>query len=220
MWTSRHLAWFGSGLFPYLDETQQHAVQSSLPTTPEVDPVTAAMRLDYRTYLRDGLLVKLDRAAMLASLETRTPFLDPWVTAFAQALPLDWRTTRWHTKRLLAEAATGLVPRWVLSRRKRGMSVPVATLINGPLSGVGKNREHNMFELGCEEDIVALRKKLQVPGIERIYFDGISCVLITSRSLSREAVLRMLMDKGIEFGYFRDISRSVKQLFEAEVIEG
>ncbi len=59
----------------------------ALPRMNETDEVAAAREFDYVTYLRDGLLVKLDRAAMLVSLETRSPFLDPLVRSFAARLP-------------------------------------------------------------------------------------------------------------------------------------
>ncbi len=51
------------------------------------DPLAGAMLLDYRSYLRDNLLVKVDRATMLSSVEARAPYLDRDVTAFALSLP-------------------------------------------------------------------------------------------------------------------------------------
>ena len=132
-WLERHIAWFGTGLARHLPPGALDAVKACLPVTPENDPVAAAMALDYRTYLREGLLVKLDRAPMLASLETRAPFLDPYVTAFAAGLTPDQTVRGWQTKRVLREAAAGLVPAWVLRRRKRGLSVPIAAWLNGGL---------------------------------------------------------------------------------------
>ncbi len=130
-WLERHLAWFGTGLGRHLPPETQEAVTASLPVTRDDDPVAASMALDFRTYLREGLLVKLDRAPMLASLETRAPFLDLHVTAFAEALAPNPAVRGWQTKILLKEAAAGLVPDWVLRRRKRGLSVPIAAWLNG-----------------------------------------------------------------------------------------
>jgi asparagine synthase (glutamine-hydrolysing) len=130
-WLQRHLAWFGTGLARYLPAAAQRAVISGLPATRDDDPVAAAMALDYGTYLREGLLVKLDRAPMLSSLETRAPFLDPNVTAFAQGMAPNQTVRGLQTKVLLKEAAAGLVPAWVLRRRKRGLSVPIAAWLNG-----------------------------------------------------------------------------------------
>lgn len=118
-WIERHLRWFGTGLgtIPPLE-------------APGDDPVAAAMLLDYRNYLRDNLLVKVDRATMLSSVEARAPFLDHEVTAFALSLPSQLRVHGLTTKWVLKQAAEAWVPREVIHRRKRGLSVPVSTWIN------------------------------------------------------------------------------------------
>jgi asparagine synthase (glutamine-hydrolysing) len=119
-WSERHLRWFGSGLtgrVPTLD-------------APGDDPLTGAMLLDYRSYLRDNLLVKVDRATMLSSVEARAPYLDRDLTAFALSLPADLRVHGLTTKWVLKKAAEKWVPRDVIYRRKRGLSVPIAGWIN------------------------------------------------------------------------------------------
>ncbi|MDB6090811.1 MAG: asn [Gammaproteobacteria bacterium] len=92
-----------------------------------------AMLFDYCTALREKLLVKNDRATMLSSIEARAPFLDRDLTALAFALPhgdkLHGLTTKW----ILKQAAKTLLPWSLVHRRKRGLSVPTATLINGAL---------------------------------------------------------------------------------------
>jgi len=126
-WIERHLRWFGTGL------TSFEGVAS-----PEIalhDPLTGAMLLDYRGYLRDNLLVKVDRATMLSSVEARAPFLDRDVTAFALSLPPELRVRRLTTKWVLKKAAEKWLPRDVIYRRKRGLSVPVASWINRGLRG-------------------------------------------------------------------------------------
>ena len=132
-WLERHIGWFGTGLLPYLPREAQESFRESLPEITARDPVRAAMEFDYITYLRDGLLVKLDRAGMLVSLESRAPFLDSRVVAFARGLPPDFIIRGLRTKRLLKEAAATLVPGWALRRRKRGLSVPIAAWINNGL---------------------------------------------------------------------------------------
>jgi asparagine synthase (glutamine-hydrolysing) len=117
-WVERHLRWFGIGL-------------GELPAIGEgSDPLAGAMLLDYRSYLRDNLLVKVDRATMLSSVEARAPFLDRDVTRFALSLPAGLRVRGLTTKWVLKKAAEKWVPRDVIYRRKRGLSVPTATWIN------------------------------------------------------------------------------------------
>ncbi|MBV8543370.1 MAG: asparagine synthase (glutamine-hydrolyzing) [Acidobacteria bacterium] len=129
-WIERHLAWFGTGLAPSV-----YKLGSELPDLPLSggDALAGAMLLDYRSYLRDNLLVKVDRATMLSSVEARAPFLDRDVTRFALSLPTDLRIRRFETKWVLKKAAERWLPKDVIYRRKRGLSVPIASWINGGL---------------------------------------------------------------------------------------
>jgi len=117
-WVERHLRWFGIGL----GEMPRFATKAS--------PLAGAMLLDYQTYLRDDLLVKVDRGTMLSSVEARAPYLDRDVTRFALSLPEELRVRRLTTKWVLKKAAEKWIPKDVIWRRKRGLSVPTATWIN------------------------------------------------------------------------------------------
>jgi len=132
-WVERHLRWFGTGL---PDDIYAHR-NRELPELPDAGPhrdaLAGAMLLDYRSYLRDNLLVKVDRATMLSSVEARAPYLDRDVTAFALSLPSDLRVRRLTTKWVLKKAAEKWIPHHVIWRRKRGLSVPTASWINGGL---------------------------------------------------------------------------------------
>ena len=120
-WIERHLSWFGTGLPARpLPDVQAEGE----------DPLTGAMLLDYRSYLRDNLLVKVDRATMLSSVEARAPYLDRDVTAFALSLPPSLRVRGLTTKWVLKKAAEKWIPKEVIYRRKRGLSVPIASWIN------------------------------------------------------------------------------------------
>jgi asparagine synthase (glutamine-hydrolysing) len=119
-WSERHLRWFGTGLTERVPSLE----------APGDDPLIGAMLLDYRSYLRDNLLVKVDRATMLSSVEARAPYLDRDLTAFALSLPADLRVRGFTTKWVLKKAAEKWVPRDVIYRRKRGLSVPIAGWLN------------------------------------------------------------------------------------------
>lgn len=128
-WIERHLAWFGTGLS--MDVYKLRTDLPEMPVAPSnADPLAGAMLLDYRSYLRDNLLVKVDRATMLSSVEARAPFLDRDVTRFALSLPPDLRLRRLETKWVLKKAAERWLPKDVIYRRKRGLSVPIASWIN------------------------------------------------------------------------------------------
>ena len=130
-WLERHLAWFGTGLAP--EVLRAPARKPDIPSIASGDALTGAMLLDYRSYLRDNLLVKVDRATMLSSVEARAPYLDRDVTRFALSLPASIRVRGLTTKWVLKKAAEKWLPKEVIHRRKRGLSVPVASWINGGL---------------------------------------------------------------------------------------
>lgn len=129
----RHVAWFGTGLDPGAWAEQPHG-PSWLPVVRgDPDPLRQVMLFDYLTYLRDGLLPKVDRATMLFSLEARSPYLDRDLTTFALGLPTPLKLRGLTTKWLLKRVARRWLPRRVVHRRKRGLSVPVAAWINDGL---------------------------------------------------------------------------------------
>jgi asparagine synthase (glutamine-hydrolysing) len=86
----------------------------------------AATALDFSTYLPDDILVKVDRASMLTSLEVRAPFLDHRVVELAFGrVPDHLRTTRQARKILPRMLAERLLPPELDTSRKRGFSVPL-----------------------------------------------------------------------------------------------
>lgn len=126
----RHMAWFGAlGPTPTLLE-QLRRMLAGFPD----DSLNRMLWLDFLTYLPDNLLVKVDRGTMLASIEARAPYLDREVLELALPTPSNRKVRGFTTKAILKEAARGIVPRHVITRRKRGLSVPVARWLNGGLA--------------------------------------------------------------------------------------
>ena len=77
-------------------------------------------------YLQDDILMKVDRAAMMNSLETRAIFLDNDLVEFCRRLPNRFKIRRGQRKYLLRRALRGLVPDNVLVRPKKGFGIPLA----------------------------------------------------------------------------------------------
>jgi len=96
-------------------------------------PVERMMVLDGLTYLPDDILVKVDRAAMAVSLETRAPFLDRNVVEFAWELPLDLKMRDGQTKYLLRKLLQRYLPVTLFNRPKMGFAIPLDQWLRGPL---------------------------------------------------------------------------------------
>lgn len=97
------------------------------------DPVARMMALDGLSYLPDDILVKVDRAAMAVSLETRAPFLDRDVMAFAWSLPMSMKLRDGRGKWLLRRLLDRHVPRGLIDRPKAGFAVPLDAWLRAPL---------------------------------------------------------------------------------------
>jgi asparagine synthase (glutamine-hydrolysing) len=81
--------------------------------------------MDAATYLPDDILVKVDRAAMSVSLETRAPYLDHKVVEFAATLPPEMQAEPGRGKLLLRRVLERHVPRELFERPKTGFGIPL-----------------------------------------------------------------------------------------------
>ena len=99
-------------------------------------------------YLQDDILMKVDRAAMMNSLETRAIFLDNDLVEFCRRLPNRFKIRRGQRKYLLRRALRGLIPNDVLERPKKGFGIPLAEWLRtipttpplAPMGGVRMER--------------------------------------------------------------------------------
>ena len=83
------------------------------------------LAIDYKTYMVDDILTKVDKATMSVSLEGREPFLDHRIIEFAAQLPIDLKYKNNNKKYLLKKIAHKYVPESLLNRPKKGFIMPI-----------------------------------------------------------------------------------------------
>ncbi|MEM8949667.1 MAG: asparagine synthase (glutamine-hydrolyzing) [Pseudomonadota bacterium] len=98
-----------------------------------LDPLSRTLAMDFRTWLADDILVKVDRMSMAHSLEVRVPLLDTDFVTYAAGLPTDAKLSKGRGKQLFRKALRNRIPHQVLDRRKQGFHLPLDAWLTGPL---------------------------------------------------------------------------------------
>jgi asparagine synthase (glutamine-hydrolysing) len=78
-----------------------------------------------KLYLQDDILVKVDRASMMNSLEVRAPFLDIDFVNLARQIPYNYKIRNGQTKYILKKALEPILPKEILYRSKKGFGIPI-----------------------------------------------------------------------------------------------
>jgi ABC-2 type transport system ATP-binding protein len=87
-------------------------------------------------------------------------------------------------------------------------------IYSGLMADVGHDRTYNAYELGTTLTLSDLSERLSAGLATDVHFNGVTFVIKTSLETTYREVLAQLLELGIDVVYFRDISRSTKQLFE------
>lgn len=115
------------------DAARRRAIQPILADCPYTDPIARMQYFDARLYLPGDILMKVDRASMSVSLESREPLLDHHLMEFGLALPPRLKIDGRETKLLLRRLARQLLPAEAIDRPKHGFSVPLDRWFRGEL---------------------------------------------------------------------------------------
>ena len=133
------------------------------------DLIQRATRMDFKNYLAEDILVKVDRASMINSLEIRAPFLDNKLIEFAYAdVPSELKANASDKKILLKMLAARLLPDNFDINRKQGFSIPLSEWLK---SGSFRELFHDvLLDSGCIFNKKAVNNLLQ--GQDKGYSNG------------------------------------------------
>jgi asparagine synthase (glutamine-hydrolysing) len=172
----RHQRWMGSFVAEertaLLSEEMRHQLSANgsreldFGQAAYADPLNQVLLMDMRLYLENDILVKLDRASMMASLEGRVPLLNNDFVEYATQLPLNMKLRGLRSKFLLKRALRGILPDQILNRPKKGFGIPVAHWFRGPL------REQMLSVLS--PDRIARKGFFEARGVQQLIDDHLS----------------------------------------------
>ena len=118
------------------------------------------MYWDAITYLPDDILVKVDRASMAVSLETRAPFLDHSVAEIAWKIPTYMKVNKGEGKLILKDLLKRFIPPNLIQRKKSGFAFPVSDWLRGPLRDWGESlinkKNLNQYQHFSEKKVIKL----------------------------------------------------------------
>jgi asparagine synthase (glutamine-hydrolysing) len=122
-------------------------------------PLQQCTSVDFRNYLVDDILVKVDRASMLTSLEVRAPWLDPRIVEFAFArVPDRLRAGGGRLKVLPKRLAAKLLPPELDIERKQGFGLPLDRWFKGDwgrfVGDVLSEADSGLFDRGTMESLI------------------------------------------------------------------
>jgi len=130
----------------------------------ELSPLQQTTRVDFMTYLPDDILVKVDRASMLTSLEVRAPFLDYRIIEFAYSrVPDSLRATESGRKLLLRRLAERVLPPEFDAVRKQGFSIPLGSWFKGEwgatIESILNDADPALFDRNVMADLIAGQRR-------------------------------------------------------------
>lgn len=126
------------------------------------DPLAYMMAIDYKTYMVDDILQKVDRATMSVSLEGREPFLDQDIIEWAAQIPSGIKYYNGQKKYILKQIVHKYIPREIMERPKMGFGIPLEEWLCNELKPLVEEylsekslQSHGLFNAGEVKKIVA-----------------------------------------------------------------
>jgi asparagine synthase (glutamine-hydrolysing) len=123
------------------------------------DLLNRQLHTDFKLFLADDILVKVDRMSMATSLEARAPFLDKDVVELAFRMPGSLKLRGYRRKHILKQAMADKLPPRILNRRKEGFSIPMKNWLRSEL--------RPLMESLLSRERIEARGLFEWPAVER-----------------------------------------------------
>jgi len=139
------------------------------------DALNRMLAVDAETQLPDDLLMLTDKMSMATSLECRVPLLDHELVELAASMPEEVKIRGGRLKHAMKEAVSGLLPRDILDRKKRGFGTPMgawlkddlAPLVRGVLSEPVVNGR-GLFHYPAVQELIGSHEANRIDGTDRL----------------------------------------------------
>jgi asparagine synthase (glutamine-hydrolysing) len=140
-----------------------------------VDALNRMLAVDAETQLPDDLLMLTDKMSMATSLECRVPLLDHELVELAATMPEGVKIRGGKLKHALKEAVSGLLPRDILERKKRGFGTPMGAWLKGDLAPLVRGllseavvNTRDLFHFQEVRKLIAAHEANRIDGTDRL----------------------------------------------------
>lgn len=128
--------WYGQDLSDLMRNrpaSRDRGIRATFDGLADADFMTRMMCLDFKKYMVDDVLTKVDRASMAVSLEAREPFLDHNLLEYIATLPSTYKYRDGQAKYILRKILYQYLPQSMFQRPKQGFAAPIGEWLRGPL---------------------------------------------------------------------------------------
>lgn len=139
------------------------------------DALSRMLAVDAETQLPDDLLMLTDKMSMATSLECRVPLLDQELVELAASIPEEVKIRGGRLKHALKKAVSGLLPRDILERKKRGFGTPMGAWLKQDLAPLVRGllaepvvKKRGLFHFAQVRELIGLHEANRVDGTDRL----------------------------------------------------
>jgi len=123
--------------------------------------------IDYKNFLKDDVLVKVDRATMSISLEGREPLLDHRIIEYIARIPVDMKYKNGQNKYLLRKILYKYIPSSIIDKPKSGFQIPLSKWLRGKLKDKVNDHLNSLDKDIFEKSKIDIAKKEFFKGNDR-----------------------------------------------------